>query len=147
MAGVNKVILVGRLGKDAEVKTLNSGKPVMNFSVATSETWTDKDGKKQEKTEWHNCVTMNERMTDAISKYLTKGTQVYIEGKLQTRKWEDKNGETRYTTEIMIGPGGTITLLGGGDKPSEPTREPSRSRPTTTTRSKPVEDFDDSIPF
>lgn len=99
MAGVNKVILIGRLGQDPEVKATKNGTSVCNFSLATSETWT-KDGQKTEKTEWHRIVMFN-RLADICGQYLVKGSQVYIEGKLQSRNWEDKDGNKRYVTEIV----------------------------------------------
>ena len=99
--GVNKVILVGRLGNDPETKYMPSGGAVVNISVATNEAWTDKNtGQKQERTEWHRVVAFN-RLAEIMGQYLRKGAQVYIEGKLQTRKWQDQNGQDRYTTEIL----------------------------------------------
>jgi len=101
MAGINKVILVGRLGRDPEVRYTPSGVTVANFSIATSDTWKDKDtGQKQEKTEWHRIVAWR-RLGEICGEYLRKGKQVYIEGKLQTRSWEDRDGNKRYTTEII----------------------------------------------
>lgn len=103
MAGsVNKVILVGNLGKDPEVKNLQGGKSVANFSIATSETWKDRDGERQEKTEWHNCQVWGENLIKVVDKYLSKGDKVYVEGKIQTRKWEDQDGKDRYSTEIVV---------------------------------------------
>jgi len=101
MAGINKVILVGRLGRDPEVRYTRSGDAVANFSLATSEEWKDKNtGEKQEKTEWHRIVAWR-RLGEICGEYLHKGSQVYVEGKLQTRSWEDRDGNTRYTTEIV----------------------------------------------
>lgn len=101
MAGVNKVILVGHLGKDPEVRYSANGAAIANLTIATSEQWKDKDtGQKQEKTEWHRVVGFN-RLAEIMGEYLKKGSQVYIEGKLQTRKWQDNNGQDRYTTEIV----------------------------------------------
>ena len=101
MAGVNKVILIGRLGQDPEVKFTQSGTAVVNFSIATSETWKDKDsGEKQEKTEWHKVVAWR-RLAEICGEYLHKGSQFYIEGKLQTRSWEDQDGNKRWTTEVV----------------------------------------------
>lgn len=112
MAGVNKVILVGRLGRDPELRYTPSGAAVANFSIATSEEWKDKDtGEKQERTEWHRIVAWR-RLGEICGEYLRKGSQVYIEGKLQTRSWEDRDGNKKYTTEInaqvmqMLGPAG-----------------------------------------
>lgn len=104
MAGsVNKVILVGNLGKDPEVRRLNSGEPVVNFTIATSETWRDKNsGDRKEKTEWHNVVVFNDNLAKVAEQYLKKGMKVYVEGQLQTRKWQDKDGNDKYTTEIVL---------------------------------------------
>ena len=101
MAGVNKVILIGRLGKDPEVKYTQSGAAVANFSMATSEEWKDDSGNKQSKTEWHNVVAWR-RLGEICGEYLFKGSQIYVEGKLQTRDWEDQDGNKRYTTEVVI---------------------------------------------
>ena len=104
MAGsVNKVILVGNLGADPEIRRLNSGDPVVNLSVATSETWRDKQsGERRDRTEWHRVVIFNENLAKVAENYLKKGAKVYIEGQLQTRKWTDQNGQDRYTTEIVL---------------------------------------------
>ena len=104
MAGsVNKVILVGNLGADPEVRRLNSGDPVVNFRIATSETWRDKSsGERREKTEWHNIVVFNDNLAKVAEQYLKKGMKVYVEGQLQTRKWQDQNGNERYTTEVVL---------------------------------------------
>jgi single-strand DNA-binding protein len=104
MAGsVNKVILVGNLGADPEVRRLNSGDPVVNMRIATSESWRDKQsGERREKTEWHNVVIFNENLAKVAEQYLRKGSKVYIEGQLQTRQWEDQQGNKRYTTEIVL---------------------------------------------
>jgi single-strand DNA-binding protein len=104
MAGsVNKVILVGNLGKDPEIRRLNSGDPVVNFTLATSESWRDKNsGDRKEKTEWHNIVIFNDNLAKVAEQYLKKGMKVYVEGQLQTRKWQDQQGQDRYTTEIVL---------------------------------------------
>ena len=117
MAGVNKVILVGRLGKDPESKSFANGGSVVQFTMATSENWRDKaTGERKEKTEWHNIVIRNENIGKVAAQYLRKGSEVYIEGALTTRKWQDQNGADRYTTEIVVGPfKGEMTLLGGRD--------------------------------
>ncbi|MGZ3724242.1 MAG: single-stranded DNA-binding protein [Pseudobdellovibrio sp.] len=99
MSGINKVIIVGRLGKDPEMKTISQGRTVTNLTVATSEVWTDKSGQKQERTEWHRIVTWD-KQAENCAKYLTKGSQVYVEGRLQTRSWED-NGQKKYATDIV----------------------------------------------
>jgi single-strand DNA-binding protein len=102
MAGVNKVILVGNLGADPEARSLNNGGEVVNMRIATSESWKDKDGQRQERTEWHNVVIFNENLGRVAKSYLRKGSKVYIEGQIQTRKWTDQTGNDRYTTEIVL---------------------------------------------
>ncbi|MEP9373074.1 single-stranded DNA-binding protein [Mesorhizobium sp. KR1-2] len=132
MAGsVNKVILVGNLGADPEVRRLNSGEPVVNIRVATSESWRDKNtGERKEKTEWHNVVIFNDNLAKVAEQFLKKGMKVYVEGQLQTRKWQDQNGNERYTTEVVLqkfrgelqmldargqgGEGGQVGYSGGG---------------------------------
>lgn len=109
MASVNKVILVGNLGRDPEVRYMPNGDAVANYSIATTETWKDKNGMRQEKTEWHNIV-MYRRLAEIAGEYLKKGSSVYIEGRLQTRKWQDKQGNDRYTTEIVAD---QMQMLGG----------------------------------
>lgn len=109
MSGVNKVIVLGRLGADPEVKNVSANQTVARLSVATSETWTDKEGQKQERTEWHRIVVWG-KLAELCGKYLTKGRQVYVEGRLQTRSWEDPQGQKKYTTEIVAN---TIQFLGG----------------------------------
>ncbi len=118
MAGsVNKVILVGNVGKDPEVRTTQDGSKIVNFSLATSETWNDRaSGERKERTEWHRVVVFNERIADVVEKYVRKGKSVYVEGSLQTRKWTDQSGAEKYTTEVVIGRfRGELTLLGGRD--------------------------------
>jgi single-strand DNA-binding protein len=102
MAGVNKVILVGNLGADPEARSLNNGGEVVNMRVATSESWKDRDGNRQERTEWHNVVIFNENLGRIAKSYLRKGSKVYLEGQLQTRKWTDQNGNDKYTTEVVL---------------------------------------------
>jgi single-strand DNA-binding protein len=102
MAGVNKVILVGNLGADPESRSLNNGGEVVNMRIATSETWKDRDGNRQERTEWHNVVIFNENLGRVAKSYLKKGSKVYLEGQIQTRKWQDQSGADRYTTEIVL---------------------------------------------
>ncbi len=116
MAGsVNKVILIGNLGKDPEVRATNSGGKLCNLSIATSESWKDKaTGERKEKTEWHRVSIFSDGLANICEKYLRKGSKVYIEGQLQTRKWQDKDGNDKYTTEIVIGAyNGTLTMLDG----------------------------------
>jgi len=142
--GVNKVILVGNLGKDPEVRYMPNGNAVANLTLATSESWKDKTtGEQQEKTEWHRVV-MFRRLGEIAGEYLKKGSQVYIEGKLQTRKWQDNSGNDRYTTEIvanemqMLGGRGGSASFSGDSAPASASAAPA-----------PVEagDFDDDIPF
>ena len=102
MAGVNKVILVGNLGADPEARSLNNGGEVVNMRVATSESWKNKDGERQERTEWHNVVIFNENLGRVAKNYLRKGSKVYLEGQIQTRKWQGQDGNDRYTTEIVL---------------------------------------------
>ncbi len=103
MAGsVNKVVLLGNLGKDPEVRNTTTGQKIANLSIATSDTWKDKTGVKQERTEWHRVVIFNNALAELAEKYLRKGSKVYVEGQLQTRKWTDQNGQDRYTTEIVL---------------------------------------------
>lgn len=126
MSGVNKAILVGRLGKDPEVKYTPSGNAVANFSIATSESYTDKSGQKQDKTEWHNIVLWN-KLAEIVKQYVKKGDCVYIDGKIQTRSWEDRDGNKKYITEII---GNSMQMLGGGrcrdhrDNPGQPNEPP-----------------------
>ena len=119
MAGVNKVILVGNLGKDPEVRHLEGGTAVANFSLATSETYKDKSGQRIEQTEWHNIVVWR-GLADIAEKYLKKGMTIYIEGKLRSRTWDDKEGNKRYTTEIV---GDTFTILSKKENGSSPTAD------------------------
>lgn len=119
MAGsVNKVILIGNLGKDPEIRTLNSGDRVANLRIATSETWRDKgSGERKEKTEWHQVVIFNENIVKVAEQYLKKGSTVYVEGALQTRKWTDQQGVEKYSTEIVLQKfRGELTMLGGRDR-------------------------------
>ena len=102
MAGVNKVILVGNLGDDPEARSLNNGGEVVNLRVATSENWKDKDGNRQERTEWHRVVIFNENLGRVAKSYLRKGSKVYLEGQLQTRKWQDQSGQDKYSTEVVL---------------------------------------------
>jgi single-strand DNA-binding protein len=141
---VNKVILIGHLGRDPEVRQTQDGRSICNFSIATSENWRDKTtGERREKTEWHNIVIFNEGLTKIAEQYLRKGSKVYIEGALQTRKWEDRDGQTRYTTEIVLqGFNSTLQMLGDSDKSGGQ----SSSRPQQQNHQRPL-DLDDDIPF
>jgi single-strand DNA-binding protein len=148
MASVNKVILVGNLGKDPEVRYMPNGEAVCNFSIATTDSWKDKAGAKQEKTEWHNIV-MYRKLAEIAGEYLKKGRPVYIEGRLQTRKWE-KDGVDRYTTEIIAD---SMQMLGGRDGGSSssdydqtpPTDKPAPAKAAPGGNN--FDDFEDDIPF
>ncbi len=150
--GINKVILVGNLGADPDTRYMPSGKAVTNIRLATSESWKDKQtGDMQERAEWHSIV-MYDKLGEIAAEYLRKGSQVYIEGKIRTRKWQDKEGKDRYTTEIIADQMQMLGGRGGGGASSEP-RSSSRQAPASEERSAaPVEDsgggeFDDDIPF
>jgi len=159
MAGsVNKVILVGNLGKDPEVRNAQSGMKIVNLTLATSDSWNDKNsGERKEQTEWHRVVIMNEKLAEVAEKYCRKGSKIYVEGKLQTRKWTDQSGQDKYTTEVLIGRfGGELTLLdrnpnsGGGayegsSGSAAPAKAPARAVGGWDTR--PSNDLDDEIPF
>ncbi len=148
--GVNKVILVGNLGADPETRYMPSGKPVTNMRIATSESWTDRQsGDRQERTEWHQVVLFD-KLAEIAAEYLRKGSQVYVEGSLRTRKWQDKQGQDRYTTEIV---GREMQMLGGrgGGAAAGESRGGER-RAAGEERSEPrapetSEEFDDDIPF
>ncbi|OCG17399.1 single-stranded DNA-binding protein [Gilliamella sp. App6-5] len=161
--GINKVILVGNLGQDPEVRYMPNGNAVANFSVATSENWKDKQtGETRDRTEWHRIVVFG-KLAEIAGEYLKKGSQVYLEGQLQTRKWQDKSEQDRYTTEVVINPiGGTLQMLGSRDgsqnwgqsannSPSAPVpQSTTQNAPTTeqgTAMPEPPMDFDDDIPF
>ncbi|WP_027283885.1 single-stranded DNA-binding protein [Rubritepida flocculans] len=114
MAGVNKVIILGRLGKDPEVRNFQNGGRVVNLRIATSERYKDREGNMQERTEWHSVAIFNEKLGEIAERYLRKGSEVYIEGQLETRKWQDQSGQDRYTTEIVLRPyRGELALVGG----------------------------------
>ncbi len=144
--GVNKVILVGNLGQDPEIKYMPSGQAVCNISIATTESWNDKtSGEKVEKTEWHRIVFFR-RLAEIAGEYLRKGSQVYVEGRLQTRKWQDQSGNDRYTTEIVAN---EMQMLGGkgGGVASMPESASPASQPEPVAAGAPSDDFDDDIPF
>jgi single-strand DNA-binding protein len=150
MAGsVNKVILVGNLGKDPETRRLQSGDPVVNLSIATSESWRDKSsGERKEKTEWHRVVIFNKNLAEVAEKYLRKGSKVYIEGALQTRKWSDKDGVEKYSTEVVLQNfRGELTMLDtrgeGGSAMTRSSGGGGTSEPGNFDRS----EMDDEIPF
>jgi single-strand DNA-binding protein len=167
MAGVNKVILVGNLGDDPEVRSLNNGGEEVNLRVATSEQWKDRDGNRQERTEWHRVVIFNENLGRVAKQFLRKGSKVYLEGQLQTRKWTDQSGQDKYTTEVVLqrfrgelvlldpkgGGGGVAEDFGGGygasdfggsrDVSGGGARQPARSPQPAAFDS----DLDDDVPF
>ena len=144
---LNKAILIGRLGRDPEVRHMPNGEAVCNFSIATSETWKDQHGKKQERTEWHN-ITLYRRMAEVAGQYLKKGSQVYIEGRIQSRKYTGKDGIERTAYEII---GSEMKMLGGGNDGGQqnaqhtPPEPPSRQTPATPAQ--PVDDIIDDVPF
>ncbi len=158
MAGVNKVILVGNLGNDPESRSLGNGGEVVNLSVATSETWKDKEGNRQERTEWHRVVIFNENLGRVAKSYLRKGSKVYLEGQLQTRKWQDQSGNDRYSTEVVLqkfrgelvmldsreggGGGGDYSSGGGGSFAGGGSKPQSRPQPAAFDT-----DLDDDVPF
>jgi single-strand DNA-binding protein len=151
MAGsVNKVILVGNLGRDPEVRTMQSGGKVVNLRVATSERWRDRNsGEMQERTEWHNVVIFNERLVDVAEQYLRKGSKVYLEGQLQTRKWTDQSGQDRYTTEVVLQRfRGELQMLDSrGDSGGAPAMADSGPRAASGGGAPRNDDLDDEIPF
>ena len=169
--GVNKVILIGNLGQDPEIRYMPNGGAVANLTLATSESWRDKQtGEMREKTEWHRVVIFG-KLAEVAGEYLKKGSQVYIEGSLQTRKWQDQSGQDRYTTEVVVNIGGSMQMLGGrgGDssgqsqgggqggwgQPQQPAASqqfsgggaPARSQAPAPQNNEPPIDFDDDIPF
>lgn len=158
--GVNKVILVGNLGQDPEIRYLPNGGAVANISLATSESWRDKQtGENREVTEWHRVVLFG-RLAEVAGEYLRKGSQVYIEGQLRTRKWQDQSGQDRYTTEVVVNVGGTLQMLGGRsqnsgqqqyrgdwDQSQQPPSQPDPAPQQPAPQSQPAGDWDDDIPF
>jgi single-strand DNA-binding protein len=146
MTGVNKVILVGRLGRDPEVRNFQNGGRVVSLRLATSETWRDKSGERQERTEWHAVSIFNEKLGEIAEKYLKKGSEVYIEGQLETRKYE-KDGQERYSTEIVLRQfRGEIALLGGKGGGDETPRE-TTGRTATKPAPRGGSVLDDDLPF
>jgi single-strand DNA-binding protein len=151
MAGsVNKVILVGNLGKDPEIRRTQDGRPIANLSLATSESWRDKQtGERKEKTEWHRVVVFSEPLCKVIEQYLKKGSKVYLEGSLATRKWTDKDGVDKYSTEVVLqGFNSSLTMLDGPKSNDDADRDhaPRRTLPKASVKSV-RDDMDDSIPF
>jgi single-strand DNA-binding protein len=156
MAGVNKVILVGNLGQDPESRSFSNGGEVVNLRVATSENWKDRDGNRQERTEWHSVAIFNENLGRVAKSYLRKGSKVYLEGQLQTRKWQDQSGNDRYTTEIVLQRfRGELVLLdsrgesGGGDYGDDNFGSGSGGGSQRQQRPQPAafDDLDDDVPF
>ncbi|HEU4809280.1 MAG TPA: single-stranded DNA-binding protein [Sphingomicrobium sp.] len=156
MAGVNKVILVGNLGADPEARSLNNGGEVVNLRVATSESWKDREGNRQERTEWHRVVIFNENLGRVAKNYLRKGSKVYLEGQLQTRKWTDQSGQEKYSTEVVLQKfNGELVLLDsresgggrsdyGGDDFSSAPKQQQQQRPQPATFDN---ELDDDVPF
>ena len=144
MAGVNRVIIIGHLGNDPEIRTMPNGEQVANITVATSESWTDKNtGERKESVEWHHIV-LYRRLAEIAAQYLHKGSQVYVEGRLKTRKWQDNNGQDRYTTEIQ---GDNLQMLGGRqDKPKQAKSSKEKPEPLSAMAEQ-GDSFDDGIPF
>jgi single-strand DNA-binding protein len=147
MAGsVNRVTLIGNLGRDPEVRSFPNGGKVVNLRIATSESWKDKaSGERKERTEWHSVAIFNEAIAKIAEQYLTKGSTVYIEGQLETRKWQDQSGADKYTTEVVLRPfNGSLTLLGGGERRDEQREEQQESGGTPADNRN---DMEDSVPF
>jgi single-strand DNA-binding protein len=145
-SSLNKVQLIGNMGRDPEIRYTNDNRPIANLTVATTESWNSKDGGRQDKTEWHRVVIFG-KLAEVVEKYLKKGDKVYFEGKLQTRQWTDKDGQERYTTEIVVDSfGGQMVMLGknGGEGASFDSA-PAASSSTAAVSQEP--DFDDDIPF
>lgn len=152
---VNKAILIGRLGKDPETRYMTSGEAVTNVTLATSENYKDKNGEKQERTEWHNLVFYR-RLAEIAGEYLKKGSQIYVEGRIQTRKWQDKEGRDRYTTEIVVNEMQMLGSKGSGagsfevmeNQSAAPARSAPAAKPAASTAGKSnFDNFDDDIPF
>ncbi|MBQ0693626.1 single-stranded DNA-binding protein [Providencia stuartii] len=160
--GVNKVILIGHLGQDPEIRYMPAGGAVANLTLATSESWRDKQtGEMREKTEWHRVVIFG-KLAEVAGEYLKKGSQIYVEGSLQTRKWTDQSGQDRYTTEVVVNIGGSMQMLGGrgGDaasqgqggwgQPQQPARQPQQpqqAQPADWSKKNPDGEWIDDIPF
>lgn len=149
--GVNKVILIGHLGQDPEIRYMPSGGAVANLTLATSESWRDKQtGEMKEKTEWHRVCIFG-KLAEIAGEYLRKGSQVYIEGQLQTRKWQDQSGQDRYSTEVVVNIGGSMQMLGGNQAGSQKSQPQGWSQPQQPQKSapqnEPPQNWDDQIPF
>lgn len=146
--GVNKVILVGNLGQDPEVRYMPNGGAVTNITIATSESWRDKTtGENKEITEWHRVVLFG-KLAEIAGEYLRKGSQVYIEGQLRTRKWTDQSGQDKYTTEVVVNTGGTMQMIGGNRNAGSTPQQPANSAPQGPANADDIPpDDDDGIPF
>ena len=153
---VNKVILLGNLGRDPEIRSMQSGKKMASFSIATSKRWKDKNTQEQkENTSWHNIVVFNEGLVDVIEKYVKKGSKIYVEGELSTRKYQDKDGNDKYTTEVILqGYNSNLTMLGsgnsissGGEQPMNTSREIVQPDESISPGPSDSSDLDDDIPF
>ena len=150
MSSVNKVIILGNVGRDPEIRPTKTGDRIANFSIATSEKWTAKDGGKQEKTQWHNIVVFSDGIAGVVQQFVRKGSKVYIEGTLETRKWTDKSGSERYSTEVVVkGFGGQLVLLDG--KPDGANGNYAQKDAFSVWHDEPAQDdmsdFDDKVPF
>lgn len=154
---LNKVMIIGNLGADPEIRHMQDGRPVANLNIATNERWKDRDGNNQERTEWHRLVVFG-GLADVVSKYMKKGDTAYFEGRIQTRKWNDNNGQERYTTEIVVDQGGAMQMLGKRSGGSDYSQDMSSSSsgggydqtPPAASKTPKVSDdapFDDEIPF
>ncbi|HEM8865378.1 TPA: single-stranded DNA-binding protein [Providencia stuartii] len=153
--GVCKVILIGYLGQDPEIRYIPNGGAVANLTLATSETWRDKQtGEMREKTEWHRVVIFG-KLAEVAGEYLKKGSQIYVEGSLQTRKWTDQSGQDRYTTEVVVNIGGTMQMLGGNggnnqardQQPARQYQQPQQAQPADWSKQSPDGEWIDDIPF
>jgi single-strand DNA-binding protein len=149
MTSLNKVMLIGNLGKDPEIRKTQSGKPIANFSIATSGSWKDKQtGEKKEKTEWHNIVVFNEGLAGVVELYVKKGSKVYIEGVLQTRKWQDKDGNDRYTTEIVLqNYNGQLIMLDGRNNSDTQHHTGTDYNAPVSKKQDFSQELDDDVPF
>lgn len=156
MSSVNKVILIGNLGKDPEIKSFQNGGRIANFSIATSESWKDKStGEKKERTEWHNIAVTGDGLVGVVERFLKKGSKIYVEGQLRTRKWQDRDGNDRYTTEVSVGGiGGSLVMLDGKDsgQSTDTARDYGYSNkreaaPVNDDLNDSIPDFDSDVPF
>ncbi|MBI6188706.1 single-stranded DNA-binding protein [Providencia rettgeri] len=149
--GVCKVILIGHLGQDPEIRYMPNGGAIANLTLATSESWRDKQsGEMREKTEWHRVIIFG-KLAEVAGEYLKKGSQIYIEGSLQTRKWQDQSGQDRYTTEVVVNIGGSMQMLGGNGNSNQAGSQQSARQPQQSQQqapqNEPPMDWDDNIPF